>query len=104
MTHKKTKMNIKPTKKNSYFYNEYYIFKDDERIIDSKHLYIPYHSMLHEKENKTIEIVFENGKIKYCINYINVNKVVKKSVKVESDDCISIDLGVKNLMTIYDPQ
>ena len=97
-------INIKPNKKNSYFYNVFYVNKNNEHIVDSKHIFIPYIDKLHSKELKTIEIVFENGRIKYCINYINVksDKTIKK-VYIDSIDTISIDLGVKNLMTIFDP-
>jgi IS605 OrfB family transposase len=92
-----------PIKKNSYFYNEFYVYKDDKNIVDAKHIHVPYPTMLHDKEIKTIEIAFENGKIKYCVNYINKINIVKKTVLVESNDCISIDIGVNNLLTIYDP-
>ena len=99
----KTAMNIKSTTKNSYFYDKFYVFKHDENIIDSNHIYVPYPKLLHDKEIKTIEIKFINGKIKYCVNYINKIVIEKKEVIVESTDSISVDLGVKNLMTIYDP-
>lgn len=100
---KLTKMKIKPTKKNAFFYDNYYILKDDENIINSKHAYISYPDMLHDKEIKTIELVFENNRVKYCINYKNKIVTEKQSIQVSSDNSIAIDLGVKNLLTIYDP-
>ena len=99
----------KPCKKNSYFYKEYYVYKNDENIIDSKYVYISYPKILHNKKIKTIEIIFENGRIKYCVNYTNdiiintTNINVTDVPNIDSKDTISIDFGVKNLATIYDP-
>lgn len=121
---KKSKMKIVSTKKNSYIYNKkvciykddksnysynkkIYILKDNKHIIDSGHIYVPYCEFLHDKEMKTIEVNFENGRIKYCINYVNkVNlnlNLNQKNTNIIANDTISIDLGIKNLLTIYDP-
>lgn len=52
---------------------------------------------------KTIEVVFENGRIKYCINCINTTINNLEKALINSEDTISMDPGVGNLLTIYDP-
>lgn len=103
---KKICMRVKPNKlikKNCYFYDKWYVYKDNKNIIDSGHIYINYPKFLHDKIIKTIEVVFENGRIKYCVNYLNNSTISSEPFLVNVEDTISIDPGVKNLLTIYDP-
>jgi IS605 OrfB family transposase len=133
---------VKISKKDNYILNDgttsYYINKSSKYVIDSRYIYIPYPLQLHDKKLGTIEIVFENERIKYCINYetnekakiIGIGERIKerdygsryvinyetnedgiydntlninKPYQIMPNDAISIDLGVKNFATIYDP-
>ncbi len=45
-----------------------------------------------------------NNTVKICMTYENNLKThVKKEIIIKSEESISIDLGVKNLLTIYNP-
>ena len=97
----------------------YYVKKSNPNIIDAKYLNltIPQRLLEHMENNskngkskiKTIEVVpVLNYKFKIVITYKSIYK--KRKIKKEDlddykiNDSISIDLGMKNLMTIYDPK
>jgi putative transposase len=68
-------------------------------------LYIDIPLKIAKNKIKYIEIkpIYENHKYKICIVYEDLSESIKISNKITTNDCISIDLGVKALMTIYDP-
>jgi len=90
-------------KKDNYIYKDKYVSKDNKNIIDSRYVKIYIPDKLKKYNIKVIEIVFENESIKICISYENNEKIDEKKIQIQSDESISIDMGVKNLMTIYDP-
>ncbi len=106
--HKKylTKINNKKIKKGSNFiYNNYYISKDNKHIIDSRYIVVDIFRKIQEEKIKTIEIkkIFGNYKIIFTYENKNKNKVVDEQLKIKPENMISIDLGVNNLLTIYNP-
>lgn len=86
---KKTKMS---TKKRSYIKNKSFC---------PKHFYIPLPDQIKNEKIKTIEFKFINGTVKICYNYEFNDENIAVTPTV--NDSISIDIGVKNLLTIYDP-
>jgi putative transposase len=107
VTHKKQNENPdknpdKITKKLNYIYYDKYIEKINKNIIDSKYITIEIPKIIQNKEIKTVEIVFQNNIPKICISYkIQECKLDKNT---DPNKAISIDLGMGNLMSIYDPE
>ena len=95
--------NKKIIKKHNYIVGNYYIPQNDNHIYDSRYIYVNIPEKIVEKKIGTIEIVFDKDDVRICISYINDNNNTVTSKIVKSSECISIDLGIKNLMTIYDP-
>lgn len=93
----------KITKKENYLVDSKYVNKYNKNIIDSRYvtLFIP--KKICTEKIKIVEIVFENNIVKICFSYENNNETKTGSTIIESHDSISIDMGVKNLMTIYNP-
>ena len=51
-----------------------------------------------------VEVVFINNTVKICMSYETEHvKKPKQEIEISPMDSISIDLGVKNLLTIYNP-
>src|SRR5439155_15927309 len=103
--------NYNVPKKNYYeilINNEkYYIKKNDKNIINPSFLNIYIPNKLRNKNIKIKKIEIKplyNGH-SYRISYTYEVKKPIKSLSEEKiiDDWVSIDLGMKNLMTIYDP-
>ena len=91
-------------KKDNYIYENKYIEKECEKIIDSRYIEIDIPEKILNKEIKMIEIIFQNNIPKVCLTYISEIKYEgDNDKKLESSTAISIDLGIKNLMTIYNP-
>lgn len=99
----------------------YYVKKDDNNIIQTSKFIIK-NKKVNSKEIKRVEIVpiHKGMNYKICVTYGKKNEVVEedeeeKTVKknktkkekphenVNLEQMISIDLGVKNLITIFDP-
>jgi hypothetical protein len=103
--HKKYLKNLngkKITKKSNYIYRNKYIEKSSSRIIDSRYIKIQIPKKLENKEIKTVEIIFQNNLPKICITYAINQEIQEKNT--DSNKAISIDLGMGNLMSIYDPE
>lgn len=91
--------------KNYIIDGNYYIPKDNKNIINASHIYIHCPKKINDKKIKWIEInpFYEDG-FKYKINIIYEENIIDKKIDNGNyRDYISIDLGIKNLMTIYDP-
>ena len=95
--------NKKITKKNNYVIDKYYIPKDNQHIIDSRYIIIDIPEKAKDLNIKMIDIKFINNYTKICLIYDT--KIINKKEKVEiiPEESISIDLGMKNLLAIYDP-
>lgn len=92
---------IKLTKKDNYFWKKHYISKKSNKIIESYYIFIKKPKLMKDKALKLIEIIPIHNGFRFKINFVydtikNTNKPTNKR--------ISIDLGIKNLMTIYDPK
>jgi IS605 OrfB family transposase len=73
-------------------------------LIDHYYLYFNIPKKIINKKIKLIEIVPKNDNYKICIIYEDDNnKIDKLEIINEINESISIDLGIKNLMTIYNP-
>ena len=90
--------------------NNKYINKKD--IIESNYLYFKYPKIINNKEIKLIQIIPYGNTFNLLITYNNENEIINQennliqpTEKVEPtiNNSISIDLGIKNLMTIYNP-
>ena len=101
----KNKENIKILKKDNYIYQNKYIEKSDKNIIDSRYIKIPLIEKLKDKKIIKIEIKpeFNTYKIIYSYESIKIKREQINYKTINPKDVISIDLGVTNLMTIYDP-
>lgn len=90
-------------KKDNYIIGEKYIEKNNKHIIDSRYIEIYLPKKIIDKNIKEIEIAFHNDSVKICYSYINDNKNKEKSIEINNNESISIDMGMKNLLTIYNP-
>lgn len=77
-----------------------YINKNGE-IFDGSFMYIKLNKKLENKNIKLIEIIPKYNGYKYKINYVYEENEIIDNIK--KDEYVSIDLGIINLMTIYDP-
>ena len=93
----------KITKNNNYIVNNKYIQKDNRHIIDSKHITLQLPKKVKKLKIKVVEIVFINNAIKICISYETLNINIEKKEIINPNESISIDLGMKNLLSIYNP-
>ena len=87
-------------KTNNYIFDDLckYISKKNKNLIDSYYVYIDLPYKIIKNNIKYIEIkpLYENFKHKICIIYEDIQNDIQM-------DTISVDLGIKSLMTIYDP-
>lgn len=91
--------------KNYIIDGNYYISKDNKNIINGNHVYIKLPKKLNNKKIKWVEVnpLYNDG-FRYKINIIYEENIIENKIDSENyKDYISIDLGIKNLMTIYDP-
>jgi len=94
---------VKIQKSNNYIVGNSYIPKDSEHIVEAYYIYVQKPSVLDKPDIKLklIEIVPVHDGEHFKINYTYARtKTKNKPIKGKY---ISIDLGVVNLMTIYDP-
>jgi len=101
---KKTKK--KMNKKDNYIIDDNYIEKKNKNIIEGKYVYIDLPNKILDKEIKLIEICPIYNGYKFNINIIyDIEIIEPKQINdiLSQKDSISIDLGMRNLMTIYDP-
>lgn len=94
---------IKKGIKNVHKINGQYISKRSPHITEAYYVTIPLPKKLEDKSIKMIEICPKYDGHKYKINIcyeVNDNNIEKE---ITVDNSISIDLGVKLLMAIYDP-
>jgi IS605 OrfB family transposase len=89
-------------KSDNYIVNDKYIEKTNKNIIDSRYLFIKIPDKASVLDIKMIEIVFINDLIKISLIY-KTNNIKNNKSKISPEESISIDLGMKNLMTIYNP-
>ena len=92
-----------------------YIQKNNKNIVDAYYIYINIPHKILDKHIKLVEIkpIYENHKYKINIVYDNITRIktineinYKESIfinEINYEESISIDLGQKNLMTIYNP-
>ena len=105
---------IKKDNKNDIYYtkiNDKYINNDN--ICSYNYIYISLPCKIEYENIKLIEIVPINNKIKVCITYekiyenpiidYDMDKFNNLSLEDKLKKTISIDTGIKNLFTIYDP-
>jgi len=89
----------------NFIVGDEYVSKDHEKIINANFLYIGIPNKLSTKKIKQIEInplyKGEHFKINYTYDTVEIKTENKKTT--DPKKCISIDLGINNLMTIYDP-
>ena len=101
------KVKEKMSKKNNYIIHNKYINKDNKYIIDAYYLHIKIPDKLKDKDVRYIEVVplYENHSYKICITYGILNDAIlsENPDEIPFKDSISIDLGMGNLMSIYDP-
>jgi hypothetical protein len=78
-------------------------------IIESNYLYFKYPKILKNKEIKLIQIIPYGNTFNILITYnsinlsYNENNLINHEMKPTINNSISIDLEIKNLMTIYNP-
>lgn len=99
-----TKKKISSSK--NHIINNKYIEKDNKNIINGYYVYIKIPKYIKENNIKLIEIkpLYDNHSYKICITYEQNSNIINISnINPVISDSISIDLGMKNLMTIYDP-
>lgn len=98
---KKTKI----AKKNNFIIDNKYVSKNNIHIIDGRYITINLPKKLQNVELMMIELQPLYDGHQYKINYVyqvtNEKEKLKNTKKVSQ--FLSIDLGLKNLMTIYDP-
>jgi transposase len=95
--------NQKIKKKTNYIYNNYYILKNHKNIIDSRYIIVDIFKKIQKEKIKTIEIKKVFGTYKIIFTYENNNNDEASTIDIPVNNMISIDLGVNNLLTIYDP-
>ena len=89
----------KISKKDNFIIDGYYIPKHSKHIIEGSYIYI--RKPVGINNLKLIEICPQYDGYRFKTNYVHqIKKTKNKPIK---DKRISIDLGMKNLMTIYDP-
>jgi putative transposase len=89
-------------KKNNYISNGKYISITNKNIIDSRYIKITIPNKIQDKKIAMIEIVFQNNIPKICVVYEDKIKIITEPNN-NYESAISIDLGMGNLMSIYDP-
>ena len=98
----KIKPNDKIFRKDNYIVNGFYISKDSKHIIEGSYIYVMKPPLLNKKTLKMIEITPLYDGYKFNINFVYGEKKTK-NIPIKNKH-IGIDLGVKNVMTIYDPE
>lgn len=90
-------------KKTNYTFNNMHISKNHKKIIDSNYMYLKVPTKLNYNNINLVEISPVYGGIFFNVNIVYKIDKIEESEIIELKDMISIDLGMKNLMTIYDP-
>ena len=95
----------KMSKANNFIIDNKYIEKKNTNIINSYYVYLRIPEKIREKRIKLIEIspLYGGRYFKINFTYDTDLKKCEASTELKPEECISIDLGMKNLMTIYDP-
>jgi transposase len=101
----KTHLRKKINKSKNYTLVDKYIEKTNKYVFDGYYKYIPLPEKIKKEKIKLVEIVPINDGLSFEIHYkyeskINLNKKIDEK---NINNYVSIDLGVVNLMTIYDP-
>lgn len=101
----KTHLRKKINKSKNYTLVDKYIEKTNKYVFDGYYKYIPLPEKIKKEKIKLIEIIPINDGLSFEIHYkyeskINLNKKIDEK---NINNYVSIDLGVVNLMTIYDP-
>ncbi len=107
------KYNSKIKKSENFIFNgnineKYYISKNSKHIQNAYYLNIPKPEKLNKNEIKIkmVEIIplFDSHKFQIHYKYDEqIKKIESRNLGAKIEDYISIDLGIKNLMTIYNP-
>ena len=95
----------KPSHKDNYILNNKYVNKNNPNIISGCHLDICYPSNLSNKNILCVEIIPLYDGYNYKINYVYEDKIYDyhNISTLKPKNTVSVDLGVVNLMTLYDP-
>ena len=95
----------KVSKQKNYIVNNKYIDKNNKHIINAYYVNIKIPEYIKDKDIKLIEIkpIYENYSYKICMTYEEKNETKEVKSLHMVKDSISIDLGMANLMSIYDP-
>ena len=109
-----TNKKIKKDAKNDIYYtkiDDKYI--NNENLCTYNYIYIPLSRKIEYENIKLIEIIPINNKIKICITYEHIyeNPIIeydleaynKQSLEEKLKKTVSIDTGIINLLTIYNP-
>lgn len=102
---KKYKIKTKVNKKDNYLTKDgFYINKNSTKIIDGYYLNIIKPKLLENKKISLVEIVPLYKGHQYKINFIyTIDKNKENTGKITKEECLSVDLGMGNLMAIYNP-
>jgi IS605 OrfB family transposase len=125
MTPFNKRINKNINKKSAYIFNNEFIRQSSSSIIDSYYYNVHLPDKINKKDIVRVEIVPNETGTSFKITYtyklnnykvekenelnlgdeLEENKEEKDNVDINTipEDCISIDLGMTNLMTIYDP-
>ena len=97
----------KGKKSKDFIINDMYINKQNKHIINSYYTNINIPPKLNDKKIIYIEIVplYENHGYKICLTYekLVTTTFIENISTINPSDSVSIDLGMGNLMVIYDP-
>ena len=91
-------------RKDNFIVGDKYIEKSNSLIQDPNYIMVKKPSSI-DKTLTYVEIkpVYDGYKHKVCYTYDSEIKKVKDRSDIRDVDCISIDLGMKNLIAVYDP-
>jgi IS605 OrfB family transposase len=78
-------------------------YVNKKNIINANFLYIKYPKILKDAKIKLIQIKSYGNTFTVYVTYETTKCIPSKNIKPSINNSISIDLGMKNLMTIYNP-
>jgi putative transposase len=105
---KKIPEKIKLSKKNNYILDDSYIEKTNSNIINGYYVFFELPNKIKNENIKFIEIspIYKGHQFKLNISYDikeKIEDVEIKKIKFTQSEAISMDFGMRNLITIYDP-
>ena len=96
----------KQPKSKNYILNDKYIEKNNKNILNGYYISIPKPAKIKNLKIKMVEItpVYDGHTFKINYIYEKPHNDLDNNVKDKLKNYLSIDLGMKNLMTMYDPR